>query len=132
MIEQTFGGPAAVKLFGPSPAGDLGRAQAVRHTPIRWRAQEILTWFLRDVTDPGRLVIAPPVDGLPRGRRRVQYSARPLYGARQLPRFRSFRKAREFGARLSRPPSGARDRLGVGSGRLRLIPAGRPPPWLPR
>jgi hypothetical protein len=77
-----------------------GRAQAVRHTPRRWRAQEILTWFLRDVTDPGRLVTAVPVDGLPRGRRRVQYSARPLYGARQLPRFRSFRKAREFGARL--------------------------------
>jgi hypothetical protein len=29
-----------------------GRAQVVRHTPTWDRAHTLLTWFLRDVTDP--------------------------------------------------------------------------------
>jgi hypothetical protein len=77
-----------------------GRAQVVRHTPTWDRAHTLLTWFLRDVTDPVVLGTAPPLPP-PRGRRRrVQYSERPDYGGRQLPRLRTLSAARGFGARL--------------------------------
>jgi hypothetical protein len=41
-------------------AGSKGGAQAIRYTPSRARARELLTWFLQDVTDPVALLKAPP------------------------------------------------------------------------
>lgn len=53
-----------------------GRAQVVRHTPTQDRAHALLRWFLRDVTDPARLVTDPPASG-----------ARPTARARDLTRW---------------------------------------------
>jgi hypothetical protein len=68
-------------------SGPKGGAQAIRYTPSRARARELLTWFLRDVLDPAQLRTASPETTSPPGRVRV-------HGSHRLPRGRRLREAR--------------------------------------
>jgi hypothetical protein len=87
--------PYYVVAYGV-PSGSKGGAQAIRYAPSRERARDLLTWFLRDVTDPAELCTALLEVTRRPGRFRVQYSERPSYGGHRLPRLRRLSAARGF------------------------------------